>query len=58
MFVNTNFPSSNFAERIVPIKYVILHFTEILFEDALVRLRVTCKNKLHFKPRKERIHHF
>lgn len=38
MLVNTNFSSPNFAERTAPIEYVILHFTEMLFEDALNRL--------------------
>jgi len=38
MLVNTNFSSPNFAERTAPIEYVILHFTEMLFEDALARL--------------------
>ncbi|MDP5110480.1 MAG: N-acetylmuramoyl-L-alanine amidase [Rickettsiaceae bacterium] len=38
MLVNTNFSSPNFSERTAPIEYVILHFTEMLFEDALTRL--------------------
>lgn len=38
MLVNTNFSSPNFLERTTQIEYVILHFTEMLFEDALTRL--------------------
>ena len=38
MLVNTNFSSPNFSERTALIEYVILHFTEMLFEDALTRL--------------------
>lgn len=38
MFINTNFKSPNFSERTLPIKYVILHYTEMNFKDALSKL--------------------
>ncbi len=40
MNINTNFNSPNFSDRILPIKYVIIHYTEMIFDDALLKL--TC----------------
>lgn len=38
MVINFNFKSPNFSDRILPIKYVVLHYTEMNFEDALNKL--------------------
>ncbi|RTK92432.1 MAG: N-acetylmuramoyl-L-alanine amidase [Rickettsiales bacterium] len=38
MFINFNFTSPNFSERILPIEYVVLHYTEMNFDDALAKL--------------------
>jgi N-acetylmuramoyl-L-alanine amidase len=38
MLINTNFTSLNFSDRIKPIKYIIVHFTQMPFEAALSRL--------------------
>ena len=38
MYINTNFSSPNYPPRTNKIEYIILHYTEIPLQDALVRL--------------------
>ena len=38
MLINNNFSSPNYSIRNQKLKYVMVHFTEMLFEDALERL--------------------
>jgi len=38
MLINNKFSSPNHSERKEPIEYVILHFTELSFKDAVARL--------------------
>jgi N-acetylmuramoyl-L-alanine amidase len=38
MLINNKFESPNFSKRSNLIQYVILHFTEMLFEESLNRL--------------------
>ncbi len=38
MKFNHNFKSPNYSQRQLPIKYIIMHYTEMLFEDAIHRL--------------------
>lgn len=38
MRINTKFPSPNYSARTKTIEYIVVHFTEIPFEEALIRL--------------------
>ena len=38
MLINNNFSSPNYSIRNQKLKYVMVHFTEMLFENALERL--------------------
>ncbi len=38
MYINSKFSSSNYSYRIKQIEYIILHYTEIPFEEALAKL--------------------
>ena len=38
MLLNSNFSSPNFLKRTQKIEYVILHFTEMPFKEAIARL--------------------
>lgn len=38
MNINNNFKSPNYADRILTIKYLIIHYTEMPFKDALQKL--------------------
>lgn len=38
MHINRKFSSPNFSDRLEKIEYIIVHFTEMAFDDALLRL--------------------
>ena len=38
MLINHDFKSPNFDHREIPIEYIIIHYTEMAFEDALQKL--------------------
>lgn len=38
MQINTNFSSPNYSPRSQPVEYIMVHFTEMLFEEALEKL--------------------